>query len=163
LESYADPVINPLTHYLLHPDEDLTKRENDLNEMRSVISHCSRKLKVREESSGGFITWKTKENLILYRFFLIDSCSISKFIQEIPSGEGVINVILFPGSRSRLLAYRLNHDPRLEAASEQSWIFVKFRTLRRLATQYNLNLNLWNEILISDPPLWDPPIQFQLL
>ena len=95
--------------------------------------------------------------------FLLIHVQLSKFIQETPSDEGVNNVILFPGSRSRLLAYRLNHDPRLEAAAEQNWYFVKFRTLRRLAQQENLTLNLWKELLISDPPLWDPSIQFQLL
>ena len=163
LESYADPVLKAVHHYLLLPDEDLKKRGLDLIEMRSLITLCAQILKVKEEPDGGSVTWKTQENHILYRFFFIDSCSISKFIQETPSDEGVNNVILFPGSRSRLLSYRLNHDPRLEAASEQNWNFVKFRTLRRLAAQENLTLDLWKEVLISDPPLWDPPIQFQLL
>jgi len=163
LESYADPALKAVHHYLLHPDEELIKRSLDLIEMRSLISQCAQKLKVSEEADGGSIAWKTQENLITYRFFIIDSCSISKIIQETPSDEGVNNILLFPGSRSRLLAYRLNHDPRLEAASEQNWTFVKFRTLRRLSQQENLTLDLWKEILISDPPLWDPPIQFQLL
>ena len=131
--------------------------------MRSLISLCAEKLKIKQESDEESITWKTHENHILYRYFFIDSCSILKFIQETPADEGVNNVILFPGSRSRLMAYRLNHDPRLEAAAEQNWYFVKFRTLRRLAQQENLTLNLWKELLNSDPPLWDPPIQFQLL
>ena len=163
LESYADPVLKAIHHYLLNPDEDLNKRGIELIEMRSLLSTCAQKLKVKKESEGGSITWKTQENLILYRFFFIDSCSISKYIQETPSDEGATNVILLPGSRSRLLAYRLNRDPRLEAASEQNWNFVKFRTLHRLAAQENLTLDLWKEVLISDPPLWDPPIQFQLL
>jgi len=163
LESYADPDQKAVHHFLLHPDEELKKRSLDLTEMRSLLTQCAQKIKVNEESNGGSITWKTQKNHIAYRFFIVDSCSISKIIQETPSDEGVSNVILFPGSRSRLLAYRLNYDPRLEAASEQNWYFVKFRTLRRLAQQENLTLDLWKEILISDPPLWDPPIQFQLL
>ena len=163
LESYADPDLKAIHHYLLNPDEDLNKRDLDLIEMRSLISLCAQKLKVKEESEAGSIIWKAQKDDIFYRFIFIDSCSMSKLIQETPSDEGVNNVILFPGSRSRLLAYRMNHDPRLEAASEQNWNFVKFRTLRRLAAQENLTLDLWKEILISDPPLWDPPTQFQLL
>ena len=163
LESYADPVLKAVHQYLLLPDENLNNRNLDLIEMRSLISLCAQKMKVKEESDKGSLTWKTQENLILYRYFFVDSCSISKFIQETPSDEGVNNVILFPGSRSRLLVYRLKQDPRLETASEQNWSFVKFRTLRRLAKQENLSLNLWKELLVSDPPLWDPPIQFQLI
>ncbi len=163
LESYADPIVKAIHHYLLHPDEDLKKRNLDLIEMRSLISRCAEKLRINEKSNEGSIVWKTQGNLISYRFFIIDSCSISKIIQETLSDEGVNNVILFPGSRSRLLAYRLKHDPRLEAAAEQNWYFVKFRTFRRLAQQENLTLDLWKEILVSDPPLWDPPLQFQLL
>ncbi len=163
LESYADPIFKAVHHYLILPDENLNKRSLELIEMRSLISMCAEKLGIREELSEESITWKTNENLTLYRYFFTDSCSIIKFIQETPDEEEVNNVILFPGSRSRLLVYRLNHDPRLEAAANLSWSFVKFRTLRRLAQHDNLTLNLWKELLISDPPLWNPPIQFQLL
>ena len=72
------------------------------------------------------------------------------------------NIIIFPGSRSRLMDYRLKHDPCLEAAAEKNWHFVKFRTLLMLAQHEHLTLDLWNELMDSDPPLWDPPIQYQL-
>lgn len=162
MESYADPVSKAVHQYLLQPGESLINRESDLSEMRSILSSCAEKLEVKQKIESESIIWKSSESPILYRYFFVDSCSIVKFILETPTAEEVNNVIILPGSRSRLMAYRLKHDPRLEAAAEQNWYFVKFRTLRRLAQQENLSLNLWKELLNSDPPLWDPPIQFQL-
>lgn len=163
VESYADPISNAVHHNILQPEENLIKRESDLSEMRSILSSCAEKLGIIQEKVAESILWKTPESHILYRYFIIDTCSIVKFIMESSTDEEIKNVVIFPGSRSRLIAYRLKHDPRLESAAEQNWHFVKFRTLRRLAQQENLTHSLWNELLNSDPPLWDPPVQFKLI
>ena len=163
IESYADPSLKSVHHFILQREETLKARNDDLSEMRILLSSCAKKLELIEKSDEISVLWKTQANLVLYRYYIVDTCSIAKFILESSTEDDVNNVILFPGSRSRLMAYRLKRDPRLEAAAEQNWHFVKFRTLRRLAQHENLTLSLWKELLKSDPPLWDPTIQFQLI
>jgi len=161
-EAYADPTFLDVHRFLLQPEESLVSRETDLAEMRKILSSCAEKLRVKLEADAESIVWKTPENHFLYRYFLTDTSIIIKNVLDSPNDEDVKNVVIFPGSRSRLMAYRLKHDPRLEAAADRNWHFVKFRTLRRIGQQENLTLDLWDELLNSDPPFWDPPVQFHL-
>ena len=162
LESYADPTSKDVHCFLLQPEERLPKREAKIEEMRSILSACAEKLGIIQETSDESLVWKTPEGQISHHYFLIVTSSITEIVLSSTTDEGVKNVVIFPGSRSRLMDYRIKHDPRLEAAAEQNWHFVKFRTLRRLEQHEHLTLDLWNELLDSDPPLWDPPVQFQL-
>ena len=162
IESYADPILKDTHRFLLQPEENLVNRKKDITEMRSILASCAKKMGVKQEVDTDSIVWQKPQNHILYRYFLSTSCEIAKFILSTSPDEDLKNVIVFPGSRSRLMDYRLKHDPRLEAAGDQNWVFAKFRTLRRLSQQDNLTLDVWKEILNSDPPLWDPPVQFQL-
>lgn len=59
--------------------------------------------------------------------------------------------IVLPGGRARLLAYKLRRDPRLRAAAEQRWRFVKFRHLRRLAEDESLIPATLEPLLSLDP------------
>ena len=162
LESYADPTLKDVHSFLLQPEEDQTSRDADLAEMRSILSACAERLGIVQEAEAESVVWKTPKGQISHHYFFTVTTVIAEFVLNLINGEHIKKVIIFPGSRSRLMDYRLNHDPRLESAAEQNWHFVKFRTLRRLVRQEHLTLELWNELLDSDPPLWDPPVQFQL-
>ncbi len=163
LESYADPISRNVHQYMLQPEENIDCRDIDLEELQTILALCAQKLGLNQEVETNSIIWKSPENQILYRFWLTVTCALSEIILDFSNDEKIMKVVIFPGSRSRLLAYRIKHDPRLDNASEQNWIFVKFRTLRRVSQQENLTLDLWKELLNSDPPLWDPPVQSQLL
>jgi hypothetical protein len=80
-----------------------------------------------------------------------------------PEDETTRQVFVLPGSRSRLIAYRLREDPRLASALTANWHFLKFRHLRRLAAMETLTFDLWEDLLDSDPLLWDAPEQTSLL
>jgi hypothetical protein len=162
LESYADPALKDNHLFQIQPIESLVNREADITEMRSTLSFCAKKLGIIQESDANTLIWKTQENQISYRYFFTITSSIAEIVLRSTTDESVNNVVFFPGSRSRLIAYRFKNDPRLESITEQNWHFVKFRTLHRLAQNELLTIDLWNKQLYSDPPLWDPPAQFQL-
>ena len=69
-------------------------------------------------------------------------------------------MIILPGSRARLLSYKLRRDPRL-AKSAQGWHFLKFRHLRELAAQEGLSADAWLSAIAEDP-LTDEATQMQL-
>lgn len=162
LESYADPTLNNVHSFLLQPEECQTRRDADLAEMRSILYTCTERLGIIRETDAESMVWKTQQGQISHRYFLTIASALAEIVFSCISDESVKNVIIFPGSRSRLINYRLKHDPRLEAKVEENWHFAKFRTMRRLAQQEHLTHDLWNELIESDPPLWDPPAQFQL-
>jgi hypothetical protein len=61
-------------------------------------------------------------------------------------------VLVLPGGRSSLLAYKLAHNLRLEQAARQGWHFLKFRHLRALAANPLLDAALWEAQLERDLP-----------
>jgi hypothetical protein len=162
LESYADPSLKDSHSYILQAEDSTLNRQNNVNEMRAILSICSEKLGFIQEIDAEFIKWKSSKGQFTHRYFIIITGLISETMLSLSNDDEIRNIIVCPGSRSRLIDYRIKHDPRLEIVAEKNWHFVKFRTLRRLAQYENLTLDAWNEILDSDPPLWDPPSQFQL-
>jgi hypothetical protein len=163
LESFADPTLEDKRFYLIQAEESSINRENNKNEMRSILSACSKKLGMVQGINSEIIEWKSPAGNTTHRYFIITAGMISEIMLSFANDEEIRNVIIFPGSRSRLINYRIKHDTRLETAAEKNWHFVKFRTMRRLVQYENLTLDAWNEILDTDPPLWDPPSQFQLI
>ena len=59
-------------------------------------------------------------------------------------------LLVLPGGRAGLLAYKKNRDPRLRKRLE-AWNILKFRLLRSLADIPVLNRQTFEEQLISDP------------
>jgi len=59
--------------------------------------------------------------------------------------------VVLPGGRARLVAFKLRRDPRLRAAAEQGWQFIKFRHLRRLAGDEGLSQANLAQLLALDP------------
>jgi len=68
-------------------------------------------------------------------------------------------VIVFPGSRSNLLTYKIKKNPYLEELVNTGWHFLKFRTLRSICIRPELTLVNWKELLDGDPPRWEQPQQ----
>lgn len=163
LQSYANPKPSESFLFKLRANESTSIRTKDLKEIKEVLIRVgeSFSLKTKANSVIYWIDPVSKNNL--YVFYPTISTEISQQIHRNAPIGNTQNVIVFPGSRSSWLHYRLNHDPRFAAAVENGWHFLKFRYLRRLAKKDDLNFQTWGELLDSDPPLWDPPTQLQFL
>jgi hypothetical protein len=70
------------------------------------------------------------------------------------------NILVLPGGRAGLLAYKLERDPALRAMAE-GWRVLKFRHLRLLADIPGLTRDRWEKELSSDP--LELPEQMKLL
>ena len=57
----------------------------------------------------------------------------------------------------------MKQDPRLAMAAEEHWHFLKFRFVRRIHKKDDLDRQSWSDYIDSDPPLWDPPTQLQII
>ncbi|HUV15352.1 MAG TPA: hypothetical protein VMW28_02165 [Pelolinea sp.] len=149
--------------YHLKPGENAHERQKDLEEVEKLLKETAKRFKLISASEGDGITWQSQQGKAIYRFFLKTTCEISQFVQNQTTENEIPKVIILPGSRSRLVAFRLRQDPRLSAALEGNWIFLKFRHLRRLAARENLTMELWESLLDGDPIQLEPSEQSPLL
>jgi hypothetical protein len=60
-------------------------------------------------------------------FFLFASSMIGRFVYSPPAIPVSKCILVLPGSRAGLLAYKLQRDPRLAEAAGSGWRFLKFR------------------------------------
>jgi hypothetical protein len=163
LQSYATPKPDDPYLFRLRSNESANAREKDLSEIKNILLKIGKSFDL-QATGNSIIYWKDPVSKNCQNiFYPIISTEISQFIYKHEPLENVRHVIVFPGSRSSWIYYRLQHDPRFASAVEDGWHFLKFRYLRRLAKKDGLDLNSWIELLDSDPPLWNPPTQLQFL
>ncbi len=163
LQSYAAPKPGDPYLFRLRSNETADAREKDLIEIKDMLLKIGESFDL-QATGNSIIYWKDPiSKNYSYIFYPIVSTEISQFIFKHEPIGNTQQVIVFPGSRSSWIYYRLLHDPRFASAVENGWHFLKFRYLRRLAKKESLDLHLWTELLDSDPPLWDPPTQLKFL
>jgi len=66
-------------------------------------------------------------------------------------------LIVLPGGRANLVAFKLQRDPRLRQAVEEGWRFVKYRQVRWLAENPALSIESLDEFLAQDSLTYDAP------
>lgn len=162
LESYATRISLNTQTYQLDPGEEPVKRENELNEMRTLIIQLGEKLGFKT-IIGEEIKWNSKDGQASYRFFLTNTAIFHSFLQKSSDKSHVENVVVFPASRSRLIMIKRKRNLLLEETLIHHSHLLKYRQLRNIFNQKNLTLQAWQDILDADPPLWDPPAQLKLL
>ncbi|NMC86730.1 MAG: hypothetical protein GYA58_15750 [Anaerolineaceae bacterium] len=131
----------------LHENELQANRLADLKEMKRLLQQLAPRLgyETREEE---ICLWQEGKR-VAYCFFLSTQANLSTAIDAWTGREGV-PVFLFPGSRAKLLYQKMMRDGRLRERSS-GWQLVKFRALRALAAQSDLNRATWAMGLGNDP------------
>jgi hypothetical protein len=135
----------------LRPEDDAAARRTDLETAAATLSTLGPRLGYaveREETPQRMVRWQA-EGRTDYTFFILASALAGKALrrQNVPSGQ---RLLVLPGGRAGLLAYKLERDPALKALAE-GWRVVKFRQLRRLAELSRLTRERFEEELASDP------------
>lgn len=161
LTSYADSVDNLRGSWNLKPQDTLQKRQNDLRDIKEIVSQIAKSMGF-ETIVDNSLTWIRSDGTPLYQFFPITTTIISQIINSRTGLPPNRSIILLPGSRSRLLSYKLLQNKHLSLAVEQGWRFVKFRYLHKLAEEKNLTLKRWESVLDLDPPSMDEPTQLSI-
>ena len=65
---------------------------------------------------------------------------------------GVLPCLVIPGGRAALVAFKLQRDPRLfNSVTKAGWQFIKYRHLRRILTEEDLDRHVLKQIFGLDP------------
>lgn len=146
LESYAR---NKDGLWSLRKEDSPSARRADLDEMRALITSIGARLGHRTQRINEKTLLWGEKSAPIYVFHLIASALVHEILED-KTFPRERSIILLPGGRAGLLAYKEKRDPVLRAASE-NWRFIKFRLLRTLGEIPLINAQTWEEQLLSDP------------
>lgn len=161
LDSYAELQPNSSQDWQLRSQENPNARRSEMQAVRNILENCGHRL-------GYVVTgdlpllWQTPEKKPVYHFFIMASSIISRFVLSSAELNPKQCVLVLPGSRSRLLAYKLRKDPHLAEVTGTGWHFLKFRHLRQLTERADLTQKLWDTLLDADQPLLEEATQMTM-
>jgi hypothetical protein len=163
LDSYAFQDINDSNLWFIHEGDLPDRRRLDILEMKDLLMDLGSRLgfMVVTNDSESIIEWINKTTSASYRIFISASAVLGKYLTTTPENIEK-SLLVLPGSRSNLVVYKLTQNPYLQKYFDQSWLFIKYRHLRRLAESSTLNLGNLNEQLSLDPLTYSKP-QIRLL
>jgi hypothetical protein len=144
----------------LRLEDSPSTRRQDLESCETALASLADRLEFSAErlsSPHRLQLWRNGKE-VAFAVYLIASAVIGKILRQNPYPPEHC-LLLLPGGRAGLLAYKLERDPGLKALAE-GWRIVKFRQLRRLAEASSLTRASWEKELDSDPI--EPPEQMKL-
>ena len=132
----------------LREEDAPANRRRDLAEMESLLQRVGERLGYETRSEGSVLVWE-QAGATQAVFHLIASALIGRVVRanRHPAEKCVI---VLPGGRAALAAYKQQRDPAL-AERMRDWRLLKFRLLRSLAAIPVLNRQTFDEQLSSDP------------
>ena len=161
LDSYCLPIPDSPEIWRLNPTETIANRQRDIAEISELIHQTGRRIGFSSRS-GQPLLWSNQSGEAQYSFYCFASSIISRYVQQPQPVPPERCVLVLPGSRSRLLEYKLQHNPYLAEKVAAGWRIVKFRHIRRLAKRNDLTRAIWDNLINSDPPTWEQPLQLPI-
>ena len=146
LESYG---AEEAGRWRLRDEDSASQRRAELKKMLGLIETIGKRLGYRTGHIGeNACIWKEKSKTVRV-FYLLASAMTGRILakNQYPLEKCLL---VLPGGRAGLLAYKKTRDPRLRKWLE-GWRIVKFRLLRSLADIPVLNRQTFDEQLVSDP------------
>lgn len=135
--------------WCLRPEDLPAARRVGLEEIASLLGVIGGRLSyVTSRPEPRLLLWKDGDNLA-YAFYLIASAITGRIFACRPYPPAQ-SLLVLPGGRASLLAYKLRRDPLLRQKA-QGWRFIKFRLVRSLADIPVINRQTWDEQVNSDP------------
>lgn len=145
LSSYANRENG--TWKLRAEDVAATRRE-ELNQIAHLIETIGTRLRYSTRKQGKNYLWE--QNGTLERTFTIQASTLlGRALAEMPDPPEQ-NVVVIPGGRAALIAYKIQRDPLL-AAHTKSIQVVKYRLLRTLVELPVLTRETFEEQIAGDP------------
>ena len=159
LASYGKPLEERGEMVQLQEGDRPERRYQDLEEMAALLNQLGQQLGFEISQlapSGGVQVYRWIDGETILTFFLSASALLGKLIVKNTRGSSR-NWIVLPGSRAKLVTHKLHHNPPLASRVEEKWGFLKFRHLRRLSDEGNLNRKNFMERFALDPLTYDDP------
>ncbi len=166
LKSYGEQASSKSDIWRLRAQDLPAVRREDLATMNKLLIQLGQRAGYQVAGdpkvtpTGQFIIeWKDDLGVIRFGFYVIASALLSKVIlHRLPVEHQA--VIVCPGGRAGLIDHKRKTNPALHLQLERNWHFVKFRHIRRLAENSQIDLtNILDQLLLDPLSNQDPQIQ----
>jgi len=154
LDSYAREEPPGSGRWRLRPEDAPRARRKDLVAIAALMRKIATRLGFSARGRSPF-SWSDAVGEVQYFGHITASAVLGEILfgpEQGPPGRGLI---VLPGGRANLAAYKLEADPRLKAAAQAGWRFVKYRQLRWLAENPSLSPENFDELLNLDSLTYD--------
>lgn len=155
LDSYGEKVPPNPQGWQLRSSDIPAARKADLAAMRAALIRMGKRLDYKVMDADPLIWHEPgahKDPLTpAFRFHILASAIVQNhLVSTTPPAE--CEVLLIPGSRANLLAYKQERNPVLKAQLESNFVVVKFRLIRDLEANPLLSRDLFHDQIVADPP-----------
>jgi hypothetical protein len=151
LESYADLIDKENHIWQLRPGEQPAERRGDILAIERSLHQIAQRLGYRSVGRTPIHWYDQDQKEPKFCLHLFSTARIARKINE-EAFEGAINIIILPGSRANLLAFKKHRDPVLSDLLDKNFLIVKFRAIRGMEANPLLTRALFAEQIRSDPP-----------
>jgi hypothetical protein len=161
LISYASQSNESSSIWSLNDNEKSNARLKDIEQIKISLVEIGKKLGFIPKP-GQRLFWENNQGEPIYEFVILSTAVIGPFCLDTSFWKAKNKFIILPGSRSQLLHFKKEHDPRLEELFNQEFHFLKFRHIQNMMGRTHLNLTEWNELIELDPPDFIEPKQISM-
>ena len=145
LDSYAE---RSGAAWKLRAEDVASARRIELNTIHAMIEALGTRLNYSAHMEGKIILWE-ENGKVQHALYVLASALIGRAMAETPYPPDQ-TIIVIPGGRSALIAYKTQRDPAL-AARLKKYRLVKYRLLRTLFEIPVLTRESFEEQISSDP------------
>jgi hypothetical protein len=160
LSSYGQQSPDEEGKWTISPGDLPNVRRQDIEDISSLITEIGTELGYNVEA-GMPILWRSSQDEIHYAFYIIVSAIISDIVFSTQSNPES-SLLVLPGSRANLIAFKLANDVRLKNAIADGWRFMKFRLVRWMGENPVLNQVAFEEHVAKEILTYESP-QLRLL
>jgi hypothetical protein len=137
----------------LRPEDEPEARERDCTEMLQSLKDLGRRLGYQVQGQDP-LGWYDEAGRRVHAYHVRETAELSEMVSEGTAPEARI---VLPGGRAALVAEKARRDPRIQAWLQDGTRVVKFRHVRRLASEMTLSKENLVERLAIDPPEHQDP------
>jgi hypothetical protein len=151
LESYADLIDDTEHIWQLRESELPLNRQQDVEAMHACLRHIAERLNYQVSAQQPLLWYDAQDSKPKFRFFIISSAIVPNLGQD----QALLaqkNILILPGSRANLLAYKKQRDPVFSMMLDRYFQVVKFRLIRDLEANPLITRELFSEQIRVDPP-----------
>jgi len=151
LDSYAD-LVDPEAHiWKLHESDEPAAREADQQSILQSLNHIAHRLDYRVSGEQPLYFYDANSAQPEFRFHVLTSAIVTPFLSGNlkPTRN---NILVIPGSRANLLAFKRQRNPILGKRLDRGVLIVKFRLVRDMEVNPLLSRELFTDLIHADPP-----------
>ncbi len=157
---------HPCTHqWVLQEFELPTARKADKQAILTILEQIGQRLDYRVSGLEPLFWYDGNNAAPEFSFRVLTTAIVSPYLYDRyrtinpPPNEsrGNVqparsNILVLPGSRANLLAYKRHRDPILQKRLDRDFLIVKFRLVRDLEANPLLSRDLFKDLIHADPP-----------